>query len=172
MALGAATLAASSALSACGIPMRSVTVAATADEWQSLAGDWRGEYWMRDFDRHGQIAFRLSASHQDASGDVLMISDRFGWPYHSYPGPGPWREPYQRTQLLTIRFVRAEDGRIAGRMDTYWDPDRRCDAVASFRGSRDGNAIYGTVSSSCIGDPARALTGRWKVERKRTVAPE
>jgi hypothetical protein len=168
--LTVALLGASTALAGCGTSMRAVRVAADPAQWQALAGDWRGDYWMGRYDRHGLIAFRLTASPETASGDVLMISDRFGWPYHRFPGP-PVLQEYQRTQLLTIRFVRAEDGWITGRMDAYWDPDRRCDAVASFRGTLDGDAIHGTVSSICIGDRIRPLNGRWKVARKRTVAP-
>jgi hypothetical protein len=150
--------------------MRAVRVVASPAEWQALAGDWRGEYWMGRSDRHGLISFTLTASPEAASGDVLMIADRFGWPYQRLTRP-EMRWQYQRTQLLTIRFVRADRGWISGRMDAYWDPDRRCDAVASFRGKLDGDAIDGTVSSTCIGDPMRRLTGRWKVARKRTPAP-
>lgn len=152
--------------------MRPVTFQATGTEWKRLAGEWRGEYWMRGGDRHGLIAFELMADEQAASGDVLMISDRVGWPYERYsPGPRQYREPHDRSQLLTIRFVRADDGQIAGRMDPYWDPDRRCRAVASFRGSVDGDAIFGAVSSACVDDPGRsAIDGRWKVVRQRASA--
>jgi hypothetical protein len=135
-----------------------------------LAGEWRGEYWMRAFDRHGTIGFTLVASTEQASGDVLMMSDRFGSPYRWYPpqsGVTPLpAEP--RTQLLTIRFVRADRGRISGRLESYWDPDRRCRAAAAFLGSVDGNIIRGTLSSVCE-DDGRRLDGRWKVERKRAT---
>ena len=167
LALG--ILVASATLTGCALAMRPVTFHATPLEWQTLAGEWRGEYWMRSHDRHGLIAFRLVADARAASGDVLMISDRFGWPYERHsPGPREYREPHDRSQLLTILFVRADDGEIAGRMDPYWDPDRRCTAVASFRGSVDGVAIYGTVSSACVNDPGRrTMNGRWKVVRHR-----
>ena len=165
----AVTLAAISAtLTGCALNMRPVTFQATPAEWQRLAGEWRGEYWMRSYDRHGLIAFKLVADDRAASGDVLMISDRSGWPYGRYPpGPGHHGEPLDRSHLLTILFVRADDGQIAGRLEPYWDPDRRCTAVAAFRGSVDGDAIYGTVSSTCVNDPAhRDMHGRWKVERR------
>lgn len=162
-------LAMSAALTGCGLTMRPVTFQATPAAWQRLAGEWRGEYWMRSYDRHGLIAFKLAADAEAASGDVLMISDRSAWPYERYPpGPGQY-EPRDRTQLLTILFVRAQDSQIVGRMDPYWDPDRRCTAVAAFRGSVDGDAIYGTVSSACVDDPGRSVNGRWKVERKSSV---
>ena len=167
-AVGLGVLALSGALTGCGLAMRPVTFHATATDWQRLAGEWRGEYSMRTNDRHGLIAFKLVAEKEAASGDVLMISDRSGWPYERHPpGPQPDRAPADRSQLLTILFVRAQDGQIAGRMDPYWDPDRRCTAVASFRGSVDGNAIYGTLSSTCVTDSARSsMNGRWKVVRK------
>jgi hypothetical protein len=155
-------------MAACAMPMRAVTVTSTAAEWQMLAGEWRGEYWMRAYDRHGTIAFRLVASGDRASGEVLMISDRFEWPYQWYPhGPGlPAGSLEPRTELLSIRFVRAANGEISGRMAPYWDPDRRCHASAWFLGSVDGNIIQGTLSSVCD-DDVRPLNGRWKVERRR-----
>lgn len=155
-------LALSAALTGCGLSMRPVRFEATASDWKALAGEWRGEYWMRQYDRHGLIAFRLVASPEAASGDVLMISDRFAWPCQRYPSdPAMRREAYDPTQLLTIRFVRAEHGYITGRIDPYWDPDRRCDAVASFHGSVDGDSIHGTVTSMCVGDVRGTVSGRW-----------
>jgi hypothetical protein len=156
------------AFTACALPMRSVTLAATPADWRLLDGDWRGEYWMQAYDRHGTIAFRLLASTEEAHGEVLMISDRLAWPYQSQPGVSPvLLEP--RTQLLAIRFVRADRGQIAGQLDAYWDPDRRCRAATSFVGSLDGDVMRGTVVSHCEED-VRVLSGRWKVQRKRSGA--
>ena len=167
-ALGLGVVAFSAALTGCAPALRPVAFHATPAEWQRLAGEWRGEYWMRSYDRHGQITFNLVAGTETASGDVLMIPDRTGWPYERYPPQLPQdRAAEYRSRLLTILFVRAEDGEITGRMEPYWDPDRECSAVATFRGSVDGDAIYGTVSSTCVNDPARSsITGRWKVVRK------
>ena len=36
------------------------------------------------------------------------------------------------SQLLTIRFVSADRGAVVGNMAPYWDPDRECQALASF----------------------------------------
>jgi hypothetical protein len=157
------------ALTGCSLPMRPVRFEATAADWKALAGEWRGEYWMSAYDRHGLITFRLAAAPDSASGEVLMISDRFAWPYQRDPVDPTKPGPYDRTQLLTILFVRAENGDITGRIDPFWDPDRRCNAAASFRGSVDGNAIHGTVSSTCIGDVRGSITGRWRAERKPAV---
>jgi hypothetical protein len=65
-----------------------VAFSGTPAAWQMLAGQWHGEYWMRPSDRHGIIAFTLTASTEQASGNVLMISDRFGSPYQGIQG-GP-----------------------------------------------------------------------------------
>jgi len=157
-------------LAGCGPAMRPVKFEATPADWKALAGEWRGEYSLSAYDRHGLIAFKLVAAPDAASGDVLMISDRSAWPYQRYPSDAATRrEHYDPTQLLTITFVRAEGGEITGRIDPYWDPDRRCNAVASFHGSVDGEAIYGTVSSRCVGDAQRAVSGRWRAERKPGV---
>jgi hypothetical protein len=151
----------------CSLALRPVAFAGTPANWEVLAGEWRGDYSTNAYDRHGTIAFKLVAGTGHASGEVLMISDRHGWPYvwiPPRPGTPSWSEP--RTELLTIRFVRADRGMIGGTMDPYWDPDRRCRATASFLGSVDGNVIKGTFTSTCEND-FRILSGRWRVERKR-----
>jgi hypothetical protein len=76
---------------------------------------------------------------------------------------------YARTesQLLSIHFVNAHDGRIRGTLDPHWDPDRGCEARASFLGSVDGDVISGSFVSFCE-DGVRTWHGRWRVERKRS----
>ena len=66
--------------------------------------------------------------------------------------------------MLTIRFVRADDGRLTGALTPYWDPDRRCLATATFRGVVDGRVMDGTFRSTCdAGGPT--YTGRWTMRR-------
>jgi len=157
-------------LAGCGVAMRPVKFEANDVDWQALAGEWRGEYWLGTYDRHGLISFKLVADPKAASGDVLMISDRSAWPSQRYPTePGTPRESYDRTRLLTIRVVRADDGQITGAIERYWDPDRRCEAAAAFRGSIDGDVIRGTVSSRCVGEARRVVEGRWRAERKPPI---
>jgi hypothetical protein len=154
-------------LVSCGLAMRPVTIETTPAGWQSLDGAWRGEYSTHAYDRHGTIALQLKASREEASAEVLMISDRSGWPYQRYTpesGAAPF-EPF--TELLTIRIVRARDGQITGHLEPYWDPDRHCQAAATFLGSIDGNRIRGTFTSACDEDRTRILNGRWMVQRKR-----
>ena len=152
---------------ACGPAMRPVVFDASPADWQRLAGEWRGEYTMSGRDRHGLIAFRLAAGTHEASGDVLMISDRSAWPYTGMPSSEqmPGRAAPAESQLLSIRFVQADGGMVRGTMDPYWDRDRDCRAVASFLGSLDGNVIAGSFSTVCE-DGVRTLNGRWRVERR------
>ena len=149
----------------CSLAMRPVQMEATRADWEKLAGDWRGNYSMADRDRHGVIEFRLNAPEQQATGDVLMIADRFKWPETGIPPRDGTHLPATESQLLTIRFVAAVNGQIQGNMDPYWDPDRSCRAFASFAGSVDGDVIAGSVISVCE-DGARVSKGRWRVERR------
>ena len=113
----------------------------------------------------------LSASEEQASGDVLMISDDTRIPYRPYPPGdprlGPVDAPY--TQLLTIRFVRAERGQISGTIASSWDPDRQCQATATFLGTAQARAIEGTFTSTCE-DGMRELRGDWRVTRQASPA--
>ncbi len=152
----------------CGLAMRPVRLDASRATWESLAGEWRGEYTMTGHDRRGLIAFRLNAAEQQAAGDVLMIPEHAAWPYEPMSHSDP-RAPFQTertSQLLTIRFVSADRGMLRGTMAPYWDPDRECQAWVSFLGSIDGNTIAGSFVSVCE-DGVRTLNGRWKVERRR-----
>jgi hypothetical protein len=152
-------------VSGCSYAMRPVAFEAPRAEWERLAGDWRGQYTIGR-ERHGLIEFRLKALEREASGDVLMIADRFGWPMTGMPPrDGFAHQPPPSPQLLTIRFVGALGGEIRGNMDPYWDPDRNCRAWASFLGSVDGDVIAGSFISVCD-DGARVLSGRWRVERR------
>lgn len=167
--LGGLALAASAG---CAIAMRPVRFDARPAEWETLSGEWRGEYTIAGSDRRGSIMFRLIAAQHEAFGDVLMIPDRAGWPYRGSPtaGHGPDRPPRDETQLLTIRFVAADPGMVRGSMDPYWDPDRSCRAWASFIGSIDGDVIAGPFISVCE-DGDRTLKGRWRVTRRPAAQP-
>jgi hypothetical protein len=153
----------------CSLAMRPVPVSASHIQWEALAGEWHGTYEMNGYDRHGTIAFKLVAIEEQASGEVLMIPERTGWPYTmNRPEAGQRPEPVEpRTQLLTIRFVEASDGTLSGTMDPYWDPDRRCTARASFTGVVEGDSVNGTVTSVCENDVG-VLRGQWRARRNRT----
>ena len=156
-------------IAGCAFRSRPVPLQASPADWEKLDGQWRGEYSMTGHDRHGLIAFDLKAGTHLAEGDVLMIPDRFAWPYRGRgdvgANPAEQKRPQDDSQLLSIRFVAAENGQISGAMDPYWDPDRACQARATFLGSVAGNTIEGSFISVCE-DGVRTLRGRWKVERR------
>ena len=167
--IGGLALAASTG---CGLAMHPVRFAARPAAWETLSGDWRGDYTIAGSDRRGSIMFRLTAATHEALGDVLMIPDRSAEPYRgSRNAPeSPSRLHRDDTQLLSIRFVAADNGLVRGSLDPYWDPDRQCRAWASFIGSVDGDVIAGPFISVCE-DGVRTLQGRWRVTRRPAAQP-
>jgi hypothetical protein len=153
----------------CSFAMRPVQVDASFADWEALAGDWRGGYAITGRDRHGVIEFRLKTLEREASGDVLMISDRSALPVTGMPPKDGFpRRPPDASQLLAIRFVAADRGMIRGTMEPYWDPDRECRAWATFLGSADGDVVTGSFISVCD-DRSRILLGRWWGARRRAT---
>ena len=147
-----------------------VPVDASRADWEILAGQWQGTYSTTPQGRTGTIDFRLSAQAEQAAGDVLMIAENEKVPYGRLPpgdarvGPTNTRE----THLLAIRFVRAQQGQISGTIDSYWDPDRRCQATAVFLGQVKDRVIDGTFTSTCD-DGVRRLNGKWRVTKQATT---
>jgi hypothetical protein len=129
---------------------------------ERLAGAWEGEYAGGPHGRSGTIVFTLAAGEDHAHGDVLMIPEGSERGYSPYPGR---TLPDQAPQVLTIRFVGANDGRVTGSLDRFWDPDSRCGAFATFRGTVSGPVMEGTFTSQCV-DGRAPVTGRWKVRRR------
>jgi hypothetical protein len=156
---------------ACAYNPPPVPVYASRADWEILAGHWQGTYTTSSSGRRGVIEFTLSAGDEQAFGDVVMFADGEPAPYRRYsPGYtqlGPTNEPY--AQLLTIRFVRAERGLISGTIASYWDPDRRCQASATFLGEAKPREIDGTFTSICE-DGVRQLLGKWRVTRQAASA--
>ena len=152
---------------ACASNPRPVPLDASPADWELLTGRWLGDYTITASPRQGTIEFRLAAGADQASGDVLMFPAKGARPYgpyrHNSPEQGP--EPGAAAQLLTIRFVRAADGRLSGALAPYWDPDRECQARATFAGEMKGQVIEGTFVTTCE-DGVRQLNGRWKVTRR------
>jgi hypothetical protein len=146
-----------------------VQVYGTPADLEALVGEWSGEYvGTRLHGRNGSIFFTLAAGTDNAHGDVLMTPER-AEPYKRYPGEQPFAqtgEPFPRDQVLTIRFVRAMDGSITGRLEPYWDPDRRSQATSVFTGRLQGNRIEGTFTTS-YASGEESTGGRWSVTRIR-----
>jgi hypothetical protein len=144
-----------------------VPVFASRADWEILAGRWRGSYTSSTPNRRGVIDFTLSAGDEQAFGDVVMFAEGTRVPYRPYP-PGDPRLAHidaAYTQVLAIKFVRAEQGQITGTIASYWDPDRNCQATATFLGKVQAHAIEGTFTSACE-DGVRQLRGTWHVTRQ------
>ena len=133
----------------------------------SLAGEWHGTYSSRARGRTGSIWFKLIEGESHAHGDVMMTGA--GAPY-AFRRDAPDRYPQMygqsggRDRFLTIRFVRAADGRIDGVLDPYWDPDCECQVITAFRGDVLDGRIVGTFVSH-FGESI--ATGRWEATRRR-----
>ncbi len=155
------------AMAACAGNPAPVPVYASRADWEILSGRWTGSYSASTPRRHGVIEFTLAAGDEQASGDVVMIADGARTPYRPYPPGDPRLAPIeaQYTQLLTIKFVRAENGQVSGTIGSYWDPDRSCQATAMFLGAAASRKIDGTFTSTCE-DGVRQLHGTWQVTRQ------
>ena len=164
--LAVAIAATTIASAACVAPPPAVPMFAGRADWEILAGHWRGSYTTSAANRRGLIDFTLSVGDEHASGDVLMIAKGTRIPYRPYPPGDPRSGPIDAayTQLLTIKFVRADQGRISGTIASYWDPDRDCQAAATFLGTAQARTIEGTFTSACE-DGVRQIHGTWRVTR-------
>jgi len=146
-----------------------VRVYGTPADLEALVGEWSGEYiGDRLHGRNGTIFFTLAAGQENAYGDVLMTPER-SEPYKRYAGEQPFTqmgEPFPRDQVLTIRFVRAMDATVTGRLEPYWDPERRSEATSVFTGRLQDHRIEGTFVTS-YASGAESTGGRWLVTRIR-----
>lgn len=147
-------------------PMPPVALTATPGDLEILAGDWTGEYESAALGRRGSIEFKLKAGTNEARGDVLMVPRGSGTPYQSRPShdalPPP---PTPSFELLTIRFIRASNGSIVGRLDRYWDPDRNCFANTAFNGYVGPGIVEGTFKTTFECGAGEA-TGTWNASKK------
>ena len=117
---------------------------------EMLAGNWSGSYSTAQR-RHGLIDFRLDAAAGAAYGDVFMIADHATEPYtNSAAFRVETRVQSGRTVADAADPVRPDRGRSgAGLVDRLWDPDRHCQAVATFTGSvRDGSVRESTTMTA------------------------
>jgi hypothetical protein len=140
---------------------------------EMLRGEWYGDYLADEpRGRRGTIVFKLVAEEDHAHGSVVMIPEGSTRAYERYHGdaPVPVRAGATLSQVLTIRFVRAIDGRITGQLDPYWDPDRDCSASTLFTGSVQDGSIAGTFTTR-FGTGVTEVTGRWKVTRSPVRQP-
>ena len=136
---------------------------ATPGDMEILAGQWKGDYNSPALGRRGTIEFKLEAGAGQAYGAVVMTPQGAGRPYEpnslSREAEGA---RMASSQLLTIRFVRAASGEITGMLDTYFDPDRNCQATTRFRGYHAKGVIEGTFTTM-FDCGAGEATGAWQV---------
>jgi hypothetical protein len=156
--------------SACSYAPPPIRVYGTPTDLERLAGQWVGEYrGEQGHRRSGSIAFTLAAGTHEAAGDVLMTPEGAS-PYERYYGDDESRRGAEArvapTQVLTIRFADVEGGFVSGRLDNFWDPDRRTSAHAIFAGRLADDVLEGTFTTIyASGEPPSR--GRWKVRRVR-----
>ena len=154
------------ALAACAYNPPPVAIEARAEDVETLAGHWIGEYDSGDTGRSGSISFTLAAGEDHAHGDVLMIARGADHSYHSWPASTPGQTPIQRSEVLTIRFVAVGHGEVSGLLDPYRDPDCACRAVTRFQGRLGDDTIEGTFVTNTSAATAPSH-GTWIVRRKR-----
>lgn len=150
-------------LAACAVNQPPVPVVGSSADVASLAGEWVGDYSSTESGRSGSISFTLRAAGDSAFGDVVMIPAGWGRPL------APWRGESaapQRPQaeVLTINFVRVEQGHVNGTLAPYADPQTGERLVSTFTGELRGNTITGTYTTRLASGGTQA--GRWTVQRK------
>jgi hypothetical protein len=154
---------------ACAYHPPAVPVTGSRAALDALAGTWEGEYSSDATGRSGSIRFTLRAATDSAFGEVLMVPAGATRPLTRAGVEGGARSdqasPAASAAVLTIRFVSAEGGTVAGSLDPYRAPDCDCILTTHFTGRRDGERITGTFVTT--GDPVHErLTGRWQVTRQ------
>jgi hypothetical protein len=152
-------------LAACGASRSPVPVVGAASDISSLAGEWVGDYSSAQSGRSGSISFTLRAATDSAFGDVVMIPAGLGRPLQPWRGDnvtGGAQAP--ASTVLTIRFVRVEQGHVSGTLDPYADPQTGDRLLTTFSGELKGNTVGGTYTTRLASGETQ--TGRWTVQRR------
>jgi len=138
-------------------------VGASADV-SALTGEWAGDYSSAESGRSGSITFTLRAAGDSAFGDVIMIPAAWGRPLMPYRQQGVGGNQAPETTVLTIRFVRVQQGHVSGTLDPYADPQTGARLLTTFTGEVSGNSIAGTYTTRL--PSGETQTGRWSVQRR------
>ena len=101
----------------------------------ALTGEWAGDYSSTESGRSGSITFTLRAAGDSAFGDVIMIPAAWGRPLMPYRQQIAGGGQAPETTVLTIRFVRVQQGYASGTLDPYADPQtaRACSPRSPVR---------------------------------------
>jgi len=153
------------ALAACGASRSPVPLVGAATDVAALAGEWVGDYSSVESGRSGSISFTLRAATDSAFGDVVMIPVGLGRPLLPWRGEnmtGAAQAP--ASTVLTIRFVRVEQGHVSGTLDPYADPQTGARLLTTFSGELKGNTIAGTYTTRL--PSGETQSGRWSVQRR------
>ncbi len=163
----ALALAAVAVVAACAGKPAAVPIEASAAGMNALSGRWEGEYHSSQTGRGGSIVFTLTAGTDSAAGDVVMSPPGANRPITR---AGAGRPPFTATgatpEVLTIRFVRVEGGRVSGALDPYRAPDCDCIVSTTFIGDLTGDRIAGTFTTRG-GQRSVPATGEWEVHRRQ-----
>ncbi len=153
------------ALDACGASRTPVPLVGTSGDVSALSGEWAGDYSSAESGRSGSISFTLRAATDSAFGDVVMIPAGLGRPLMPWRGENMTGAAQVPTPtVLTIRFVRVEQGHVSGTLDPYADPQSGARLLTTFSGELKGNTISGTYTTRLPSGDTQ--TGRWTVQRR------
>ncbi|MGH7696446.1 MAG: hypothetical protein ACRENH_15780 [Gemmatimonadaceae bacterium] len=134
------TLTLALAVTACAWKSTPVALIGATEDISALTGEWYGEYHSDAAQRSGTIWFKLDAVRDTAFGDVLMIPRERAIPQMEPSAPDAWRD---RSQVLTIKFVRVDREHVTGAMDPYPSPEDGTMLVTVFRGAIKGDRVDG-----------------------------
>jgi hypothetical protein len=152
------------ALSACAASRTPIPLVGQSADVSALAGEWTGDYSSAESGRSGSITFTLRAAGDSAFGDVIMIPSAWGRPLMPYRQQTAAGGQTPETTVLTIRFVRVQQGHVSGTLDPYAEPQTGARLLTTFTGELNGNTISGTYTTRLPSGDTQ--TGRWSVQRR------
>jgi hypothetical protein len=148
---------------ACATNPIPIPVIGTRTAVDAIAGEWQGTYRSSETGRSGTISFTLAAGRDTAFGEVIMVPMGYNTPFSPYEEHVG--EPRSIPKLLTISFVRVDDGRVRGTLDQYIDPDCQCPMRTVFIGALSGpNTLEGSFESQ-TSQLSTVVGGTWSAQR-------